>query len=135
MVRDSAMLTPPVLSAARAAAADHHLTIDTDSAVAAVAASDDRTIRSTGPKRGKDHTAEGISTLSFKGGYLVKPMVVETCDFKHDNKNVRFVYIAKKIDWMKKMAGGSLKRAGKIFDTLRDNYQIEENSTNPVPIQ
>ena len=50
-------------SAARAAVADHHLTADTDSAVAAATASDDSTMRSTGLKRRKHHAVEGITTL------------------------------------------------------------------------
>ena len=60
-------------------------------------------------------------------------MSAETCSFKHDNQNARFVYIARKIDWLQNMAGGALKRAGKISGALMDTYQMEEYPIKPAP--
>ena len=66
---------------------------------------------------------EAINTLGFKGGYLAKPISVDTKHFDVRGVSTRFVEVARKKEWLTKMAGGSLKRPGKVFDDMRAKYQ------------
>ena len=56
------------------------------------------------------------------GGYMAKAESVETQEFILNGESHLFVYVTKKLDWLCKMAGGPLKRAGKILDEIRDEY-------------
>ena len=68
-------------------------------------------------------------TLSFEGGFQTKALPVET--FELDNANgvpQDFVHVSKNREWLVKMAGGNLNRAGAIFDTLRNALKQSEPS-------
>ena len=70
----------------------------------------------------KWHMIQETTNLSFKGGYHTKAEAVESQDFILNNEVHRFVHVYKKAEWLCKMAGGQLKRAGQIMDDIRDQY-------------
>jgi hypothetical protein len=82
------------------------------------------------------HSVEPIHTLSFKGGYVTKAESVESKPVHVHLVSVHFVHVAKKLDWLQRMAGGTLKRAGAVLDHLRaaytDNDNGNDNSTSTV---
>jgi hypothetical protein len=57
--------------------------------------------------------------VALVGGFQTKQLSVDSRAFDHDGKSRQFVHIAKKTEWLVKMCGGSLKRAGAIIDDLR----------------
>ena len=132
----------PVSSAAPAAVADQLPTpttaTDSTSALessleaavaatgAAVTAAGDSAACPQDTNKCKWHAIEAVNTLSFKGGYLTKPESVISKGFWVTGTYIRFVYISKKTDWMARMAGGSLKRSGKVLDELRDKYPLTD---------
>jgi hypothetical protein len=63
--------------------------------------------------------------LTLKGGYMAKAESVETHEFILNGESQLFVHVHKKLDWLCKMAGGPLKRAGKILDEIRDKYYAD----------
>ena len=98
-----------------------------DAPLAAVAAYEPANAApSVGVKR-KWHNIEETTKLSFKGGYHTKIESVESQTFTLNDRPQQFVHVAKKLDWLCKMSGGPLKRAGKILDELRDKYYQEED--------
>jgi hypothetical protein len=109
-----------------------------DAALAAVAASVPAVAASAptnavpvvGIKR-KWHMIEETNKLSFKGGYHAKSETVESRPFTIDGRGAKpFVHVAKKHDWLCKMAGGPLKRAGKILDEIREKFFQYEDATD-----
>ena len=64
-----------------------------------------------------------ISSLQFQGGYTTKAEAAKTkLATGPDGDPVTLVHVAKREDWLARMAGGPLKRAGKVLDTLREKY-------------
>jgi hypothetical protein len=57
---------------------------------------------------------------------MAKAESVETQEFNLNGELHLFVYVTKKLDWLCKMAGGPLKRAGKILNEIRDEYYAHE---------
>ena len=53
---------------------------------------------------------------------MSKAKSVETQEFILNGESHLFVHVNKKLDWLGRMAGGPLKRAGKILDEIRDEY-------------
>ena len=80
---------------------------------------------SIGSKR-KWHNIQETMQLTLKGGYMVKAESVETHEFILNGESQLFVHVHKKLDWLCKMAGGPLKRAGKILEEIRDEYYAHE---------
>ena len=53
---------------------------------------------------------------------MSKAESVETQEFILNGESHLFVHVNKKLDWLGRMAGGPLKRAGKIMDEIRAAY-------------
>lgn len=75
------------------------------------------------------HAVESIPTISFKGGYTTKAEPVETTFFSVDGAAIAFVHVSKKLYWLQQMTGGSLKRAGKVMDDIREAYAMKLKQT------
>ena len=71
----------------------------------------------------KWHAIQETTTVTFKGGYTTKAEAAKSkVATGPDGKPVTLVHVAKREDWLARMAGGPLKRAGKVLDTLREKY-------------
>jgi hypothetical protein len=62
-------------------------------------------------------------TMSFSSGYQTKSLPVETRELVGLSGSLTFVCVVKKTDWLKKMAGGDLKRAASIMDALKKQWK------------
>ena len=83
----------------------------------------------TGPVKWKH--VEVITQLAVTGGFQTKQLSVESKRFEHGDKIEDFVYLNKKTEWLAKMAGGSLKRAAKVLDSLK--AACVPKADEPVP--
>ena len=71
----------------------------------------------------KWHPIEEVYTLAYKDVYNAKAQDVDAKQFKNaDNQDITMVALTKKAEWIQQMAGGVLKRAGRVFDTMRERY-------------
>jgi hypothetical protein len=61
--------------------------------------------------------------LSFSGGYQTKSLPVETHEFLGPNGSCTCVAVSKKTDWIQRMAGGDVNRAGAIMDVLKNQWK------------
>ena len=72
---------------------------------------------------------EVITTLALAGGFQTKQQTVESRSFEFNGAQKYFVHVTKRSEWLIKMGGGTLKRAGDILDTLKTLASTHRKST------
>ena len=106
---------PPAVAGAAPPAVAGGLAVVTNASVQQSTTADEPVCK--GPVKWKP--VEVITQLAMTGGFQTKQLSVESRRFDVDDMSTDFVYVNKKTEWLAKMAGGSLKRAADILDTLK----------------